>query len=145
MNEKMKCWEFFECNEYDCPVYKLQELKCWLIPGTHCRNEIQGKFLEKMEMCLECEPFKSNIDSHSWEETLIVVNDQFMEFRKMVDERDRELEGISMELALGLSEVFEALKEISSGDPSVRIPETAELELITKLKHIVNLTAENLA
>jgi PAS domain S-box-containing protein len=144
MKKKVKCWEILECNEKECPVYQAQELKCWLISGTHCRNEIQGKFLEKMEMCLACEPFKANIDIDSIEETLSVVNEQFIEFRSMVDERDRELEDTSMELALGLSEVFEALKEISSGDPEVRIPETSELPLIAKLKHIVNLTAENL-
>jgi len=145
MKEKIKCWEFFECNEKECPAYKLKEPKCWLIPGTHCRSEIQGKFLEKIEMCLECEPFKRNIDVESMEETLKVVNKQFVEFRKMVQERDAELEDTSMEMALGLSEVFEALKEISSGDPSVRMDETSELELIAKLKHMVNLSAENLA
>ncbi len=59
--------------------------------------------------------------------------------------RDRELEETSLELALGLSEVFEALKEISSGNPEVRIPEVSELELIAKLKHMVNLTAGDLA
>ncbi len=145
MEKKVKCWEFFECNETECPVYNSKELRCWLVSGTHCRDEIQGKFLEKIEMCLDCEPFKENIDISSLEETLKVVDEQFTEFRRMVDERDVELEGTSMELALGLSEVFEALKQISSGDPLVRIPETSELELITKLKHIVNLTAENLA
>ena len=145
MEKKVKCWEFFECNKEQCPAYKSKELGCWLVSGTHCRDEIQGKFLEKIEMCLDCEPFKKNVDIASLEETLKVVNEQFTEFRRMVDERDMELEGISMELALGLSEVFEALKQISSGDPLVRIPETSELELITKLKHMVNLTAENLA
>ncbi len=145
MGKKVKCWEFFECNETECPVYNSKELRCWLVSGTHCRDEIQGKFLEKIEMCLDCEPFKENIDISSLEETLKVVDEQFTEFRRMVDERDVELEGTSMELALGLSEVFEALKQISSGDPLVRIPETSELELITKLKHMVNLTAENLA
>jgi len=144
MKKKVKCWEVLQCNEKECPVYKAQELKCWLIPGTHCRNEIQGKFLEKIEMCLECEPFVANLDADSMEETLKLVNEQLTEFRAMVDERDRELEETSMELALGLSEVFEALKEISSGDPEVRIPETSDLELIAKLKHIVNLTGENL-
>jgi signal transduction histidine kinase len=98
-----------------------------------------------MEMCLECEPFIANMDTDSMEETLKVVDRQFTNFREMVNERDRELESTSMELALGLSEVFEALKEVSSGDPSVRIPETSELDLIAKLKHIVNMTAENQA
>jgi methyl-accepting chemotaxis protein len=144
MAEKTKCWDFFECGEKDCPVFKAKELNCWLVSGTHCRQEIQGKFLEKMEMCLECEAFKENIDVASMEDTLRVLNKQFTQFREMVEERDIELEGIGMEMALGLSEVFEALKEISSGDPSVRIPETSKLELISKLKNIVNKTAEDI-
>ena len=144
VTEKVKCWEYFQCDEKECPVFKSKELNCWLIPGTHCRNEIQGKFLEKVEMCLECEPFKANMDADSMEETLKVLDEQLTEFRRMVDERDRELESTSMELALGLSEVFEALKKISSGDPEVRIPEASQLELIAKLKHMVNRTAENL-
>ena len=144
MGKKVKCWEFFECDEKECPVYKSKELMCWLISGTHCRKEIQGRFLEKMEMCLECEPFRANIDVDSMHDTLTVLNEQFSTFREMVEERDRELEGISMEMALGLSEVFEALKEISAGDPSVRIPEISKLELIAKLKNIVNKTAEDI-
>ena len=145
MKSKMKCWEFFECDETECPVYISKDLRCWLVSDTHCRDEIQGKFLEKIEMCLACEPFKANVDISSLEDTLTVVHEQFVEFRGMVDERDRDLEGISMELALGLSEVFEALQKISSGDPSVKISEKSDLDLITKLKHMVNLTGENLA
>ncbi len=68
--------------------------------------------------------------------------------RKQVEEALRQSEekfrNLSTELDLGLSEVFKALKEISSGNPEVRIPETSEIELITELKHMVNLTAENL-
>jgi signal transduction histidine kinase len=145
MQKQVKCWEVLGCNDKACPVYKSKELDCWLVPGTHCHNEIQGKFLEKMEMCLQCEPFKKNMNHSSLEMTLKVVNKQFQDFRRLVDERDRELETISLELALGLSEVFEALKRISSGDPDVRTPESSQLELIAKLKEIVNRTAENLA
>jgi len=96
-------------------------------------------------MCLECRPFQANIDTRSIKQTLAAVNRQMAEFRHMVEERDRELEGTSMELALGLSEVFEVLKKIASGDSAARTPETSELDLIRKLKHMVNLTAENLA
>jgi len=96
-------------------------------------------------MCLECAPFQANVDTHSIHMTLKVVNKQLTEFRRMVEERDRELEGTSMELALGLSEVFEALKRIASGDSEARTPEASELDLVRKLKRMVNLTAENLA
>ncbi len=145
MKKKIKCWEFFECNEKECPVYRLRELKCWLISGTHCRQQIQGQFLEKMEMCLECEPFNANMDPDSMKATLKVVNGQFNAFRTRVEKRDRELQGMGLELAMGVSEVFVALRDISAGDPSVRIPTTSKLELISKLKDIVNLTAENIA
>jgi len=144
VKDRVTCWEYFQCDEAECPVYKSKEVMCWVVSGTHCRNEIQGRFLEKMEMCLECKPFKENIDVDSMEATLEVVNRQFTEYRGLVEQRDRTAQGIAMELALGLSEAFEALKRISSGDPLVRIAETSELELISKLKHIVNLTAENL-
>ena len=142
--EKLKCREFFKCKEKKCPVYKAEDLNCWLISGTHCRDEIQGKFLEKMEMCLNCKVFKMNMDVAAMKETIRVINRQFKEFGKIVEERDRELEGMSLELALSLSEVFEALKKISSGDPTVRISDTSNIELISKLKHIVNLTAEEI-
>ncbi len=144
MKKKVTCWELFECNEKECPVHGSQELQCWLASGTLCRKEIQGKFFEKIEMCLTCEVFEKNADVDSMKETLQVINQQLGQYRSMVEERDRDLRTTSMELALGLSEVFAALKDISSGDPSVRIPENSKLELITKLKHMVNLTAEEL-
>jgi len=142
--EKVKCWEVFKCKEKVCPAYKSHDLKCWLFSDTHCRNEIQGKFLEKIEMCLSCDVFKKNTDVASIKATLSVVNRQFKEFRKIIQARDKELENIGLEMALGLSEVFEALKKISSGDPTVRIPERSKVELISKLKHIVNITAEEI-
>ena len=144
MEKMVKCWEVFKCKKKECPVYKSKDLKCWLISGTHCRDEIQGKFLEKMEMCLDCEVFKANMDVDALRKTLKVTSNQFKEFRAIVKDRDKELEGIGLELAIGLSEVFDALKKISSGDPSVRISKASKVELITKLKHMVNITAENI-
>jgi PAS domain S-box-containing protein len=139
--DNTKCWEAFQCNKTQCPAYKSSDLKCWLFPGTHCRDEIQGKFLDKIEMCLDCEVLNANRDVSAMKATLKVINKQVKEFSRIIIERDKELEDMSMELALGLSEVFEALKKISSGDPTVRIPEASRVELIGKLKHIINLTA----
>lgn len=144
-SEKTQCWELLNCKETQCPVYILKDdLRCWLISGTHCRNEIQGKFLEKMEMCLSCKVFRSNMDIASMKKTMKVVFQQFKEYRQAIEGRDRELENMSMELALSLSEVFEALKKISSGDPTVRIDEKSTIELICKLKHMVNLTSREI-
>jgi PAS domain S-box-containing protein/putative nucleotidyltransferase with HDIG domain len=142
--KKIKCWELLKCNKTECPAYESKDLRCWLFSGTYCRDEIQGKTLEKMEICLGCDVFKANIDIPAMNVTCQVLNKQVSEFRLIVDERDREMENICMYLSIGLSEVFEALKKIASGDPSVRILESSEIELISKLKHLVNLTAEDI-
>jgi signal transduction histidine kinase/DNA-binding response OmpR family regulator len=51
---------------------------------------------------------------------------------------------LSKDLTIGLSDVFEALQKISSGEPSVKISETSKLELISELKRMVNMTAGNI-
>jgi PAS domain S-box-containing protein len=140
--DKLKCWEYFNCFEKACPVYQLREILCWLVSGTFCRKENQGKLLEKIELCLGCDVLKENMDMEAMEATLRSLTNQLKEFKGRVQERDTELEGVSMELALGLSEAFEALQKLASGDPFVRIDETSELELIRKLKRLVNRTAE---
>jgi len=75
--EKVKCWEVFKCKERVCPAYKSHDLKCWLFSDTHCRNEIQGKFLEKIEMCLGCDVFKKNTDVASIKATLSALAAMF--------------------------------------------------------------------
>ena len=50
-----------------------------------------------------------------------------------------------LEWALSLSEVIEALKKISSGDPTVRLEQTSADEMIAALKHMVNRTADEIA
>lgn len=141
---KVRCWELFTCNKKECPAYRSRNLKCWLFSGTCCRDEVQGKFIEKMDTCFDCRVFKANMDPSSVEKTIRLAGKQFKEFTRMLYEKDHEIEKISVELAVSLSEVFEALRKISSGDPTVRIPETSDVELIRKLKHMVNLTALNI-
>ena len=130
--------------EEKCPAYRSEKEHCWLVEGTRCRHEIQEDFLGKVDLCIECEVFAVNMDLAAMGASFKAISEQFVEARNALGARDRELENISLEMALGLSEVFEALKKISSGDPMVRIPEDSSLELISKLKELVNKTAENL-
>lgn len=141
---KTKCWEVFRCGEETCPAYKSRNLRCWLISGTCCRGEIQGKFLEKMEMCLDCTVYERNLDAAAMKTTCSVIRDQFRENKRLFEKNEKEMKHLSMELAISLCEVFEALRKIASGDPTVRIPEDSEIELISKLKHLVNLTASDI-
>ncbi len=73
------------------------------------------------------------------------VSDEFHMIKDELAKREKELEDSSLEMAVGLSEVFEALKKISSGDPFVKLDEKSNLDLIVKLKKLVNNTSSNLA
>jgi len=85
-----------------------------------------------MEMCLDCKPFKKNMDKRGMEETFRIINEQF--------KQSREMEITSMELALGLSENFEVLRKVANGDLTIRAPEKSENELLAKLGVVVNQT-----
>ncbi|MEW6584061.1 MAG: HD domain-containing phosphohydrolase [Nitrospirota bacterium] len=141
---RSKCSVILQCDDKKCPAYASEERRCWLISGTHCRNSIQGNFLDKIELCIGCDVFAVNLDIDSMKETLRIVDRQFKDFRTLVEARDKELEGVGLELAISLSEVFEALRKIASGDPSVRVSESSKIELIGMLKRIINVTAEEI-
>jgi len=140
----MKNRDVFNCREEKCPGFKGKDIQCWLCPETCHHDEEEGKGLSKLEICLGCKVFWANIDIPAMKDVAKNIKKQFGLLRKTVRERDKELESMSLELALSLSEVFEALKRISMGDPSVRIPESSKVELIKKLKQIVNMTARNI-
>ncbi|MCP3953722.1 MAG: response regulator [Desulfobacterales bacterium] len=141
MEEKIKCWEHQHCKKKRCPAYGSENLHCWLIEDTLCWNKDKDTLFDKLERCLECEVFNRNMDATCIQASCKAVATQFSAARASLETRDQELASISMEMAIGLSEVFEALKKIASGDPLVRIDEASDLELIVKLKQLVNKTA----
>ncbi|MCX5908282.1 MAG: cache domain-containing protein [Deltaproteobacteria bacterium] len=34
----VKCQDFFNCNKIECPAFQSDEYRCWLLPGTLCRE-----------------------------------------------------------------------------------------------------------
>lgn len=141
---KVKCWQVFRCGMKQCPAYRSRNLNCWLISGTCCRDALQGKFIDKLEMCIDCTVFKKNLDAAGLKKTYMIFSKQFREYRKMAAHGTQQLNEINREMESGMSEVFEALDRIAAGDPSVRISETSKIELIRILKHAVNTTARKI-
>ena len=139
-----RCWEHFGCNQKDCPVRMSNETPCWIVPALNCQGEFLESFPEKMRKCLACSYFRQIKTPEILEAMLIQLIDRHTETVKMAMEMNRDQEHTSAEMAIGLSEVFEALRKIASGDPFVRISEDSSLGLITHLKELVNITAKNM-
>lgn len=142
--KKVKCCDIFNCKIISCPAYNSKNLNCWIIPKTHCRTKRQLKHNDKMDACLNCKVFKTNADMTDMRKAINAARKQMNVLSSLYKVRDEELENMGMELAISLSETFEALKKISSGDPTVRISEASHIDLIEKLKHMVNLTAQEI-
>jgi diguanylate cyclase (GGDEF)-like protein/PAS domain S-box-containing protein len=143
MKKKLKCWEVFECQEKDCPAYKSKGFNCWLIAGNHCYKQIEGKFLEKLEICLECEVFRKNIDVASMKETIKTLSQQIKEHMAIAEKRDAELETVSLDMSIGLSKAFEMVKKLRMGDPTARLVVDTENELLVKLETELNQLADS--
>jgi len=60
-NVEVKCWEMKNCGEVNCPAYKNTCGRCWLIAGTMCGGEVQGKYALKYETCCECEVYRNAV------------------------------------------------------------------------------------
>lgn len=48
------CWTKHQCGNHECPAYKNDCGRCWLIAGTMCGGRVSGTFVEKYGSCLEC-------------------------------------------------------------------------------------------
>lgn len=144
-DSQIKCWEKFNCEKHECKLNKSDELYCWLVPDTCCRTEKNNEeAIDKIVHCFECDVFKCNVSSSDMNSTCELVSEKFKKFRHEISLQERERKNTLDELEDGLSQVFHALEKIAKGDPTVRIEESSNLELIKKLKHSVNETALNL-
>ena len=64
LQDGQQCWEFFGCFKVLCDAHGTENVDCWMVPQTHCRNYIFEDFFEKISTCLSCEYFKQKGDQH---------------------------------------------------------------------------------
>lgn len=57
----IRCWERKQCGQLGCPAYQNTCGRCWIIAGTLCGGEPQGKFAKKYQSCKECEIYQEVI------------------------------------------------------------------------------------
>ncbi len=88
----LRCWEYFNCKERECPAYQSKDFRCWLQSRTHCHDEIKGFWIEKMEVCLKCEVFAENFEEKDSLGTLALVSNQFKDYKQKVSEETKQLE-----------------------------------------------------
>lgn len=80
------CWRQLDCDKEDCPVYGREHTRCWLVAGTFCRGEVQGKFANKLKDCRLCEIYQQ-----AAADPVSEITENFNAMRYLLGEREEEL------------------------------------------------------
>jgi hypothetical protein len=82
MERRLNCWEYKNCghgpnesknNSKSCPTVFETKLDgvhngtkagraCWVVAGTYCNGEVQGKFAQKYGTCLNCDFYRKVLE-----------------------------------------------------------------------------------
>lgn len=101
------CWQELDCDKKDCPVYGKEHARCWLIAGTFCRGQVQGKFAKKLHDCRLCEVYKMATGDPVDE-----ITENFFAMDYLLSEREEQLKE-AYEAARARSEKLAGLVSLS--------------------------------
>ena len=58
------CWKCLSCSKVLCPAHGKPSIECWLIPKTHCADNVEDDFFQKISACITCSYFKKQGELH---------------------------------------------------------------------------------
>lgn len=101
------CWEVKNCDFSGCPAYGLHNVRCWLLAGTFCGGEVQGRFAQKLNACTECEVYTSTVR----QDPISEIRENFKSLMWEVHEREEQLAEANRQLReLAITDSLTGLK-----------------------------------
>ncbi|MBE3066651.1 MAG: diguanylate cyclase [Chloroflexi bacterium] len=88
------CWEVKGCDETECPVFGKQNMRCWLVAGTFCRGEVQGRFAQKLGNCAKCEVYLEAVEN----DPINQIGENFNSLMWVLREKEDMLTAANLEL-----------------------------------------------
>ncbi|MBI5871221.1 MAG: diguanylate cyclase [Actinobacteria bacterium] len=88
------CWQIKDCGETSCPAYGKEHVRCWLVAGTYCGGEVQGRFAQKLGGCSECEVYRYAVGQNPIDE----IGENFNSLMLAVREKEELLAAANEEL-----------------------------------------------
>ncbi len=64
LSQKQACWKYLSCSKVLCPAHGKLSIECWLIPKTHCADDVKDDFFQKISSCITCSYFKKKGELH---------------------------------------------------------------------------------
>lgn len=120
----VKCWEKMKCENPDCVAYGNTNLKCWEMPGTLCRGEVQADAINKLESCKNCVTYKVSQGDELGQmtrslsimvTTIGTLIKGISETAEVLSSSSQELTSASEETTASAESISERMEEMSSG------------------------------
>jgi diguanylate cyclase (GGDEF)-like protein len=92
-SDLLKCWEFKNCRETDCPSYDSLNLRCWQVSGTFCGGIVQGVFAKKFGDCRKCEVYK-----YAFKNKINNIGESFNNMMTLLQSKHAELKDLNNKL-----------------------------------------------
>ncbi|MCL6106751.1 MAG: diguanylate cyclase [Actinobacteria bacterium] len=116
------CWEVKNCGSTSCPAYGKEHIRCWLIAGTFCRGEVQGRFAQKLGNCTKCEIYQQTVGLNPINE----IGENFNSLMWALREKEDLLSDANAEL----QKQYDALQQLQK-----KTKEMADTDVLTGLKN----------
>lgn len=108
----IKCYEKRNCGKENCPCYGKPPMRCWLVKGTFCSQNIQKEEYSIME-CLSCQVFKE-----ACKDIYQQLGEQFNIMMHILEVKNRELKDSLNRLKETQSQIIHQEKMASIGQLS---------------------------
>jgi two-component system sensor histidine kinase/response regulator len=138
----LRCWESRNCGLTSCRSFgRTDNLRCWEVSGTLCKDKVQGTFATKLGDCRKCEVYRAaRPDSVSdFGESFNEMVMMLAERQQLVDASNRRLDEAAraaQELAHQASAATQAKSEfLANMSHEIRTPMTAILGYADLLLH----------
>lgn len=116
------CWKVKDCADEKCPLYGKHNVRCWLVSGTMCRGETQGRFAQKLCDCNDCEVYQLAVGDNPFNE----IGENFNSLMWAVREREDMLAEANAKLQSQYAELEVLHKQAR---------EMANTDMLTSLKN----------
>jgi diguanylate cyclase (GGDEF)-like protein len=92
-SDLVKCWEFKNCKQTDCPSHESSNLRCWQVSGTFCGGNVQGVFAKKFGDCRKCEVYK-----YAFKNKINNIGESFNNMMALLQSKHAELKELNEKL-----------------------------------------------
>jgi len=117
--ELIKCWEHFKCKQKSCPSYKSSDLCCWIQNNTYCHNSSHNMWLDKMDICINCDVLKTNIRTEQLQDLVKLTSRQFKNYKENISKEHKQFLDAQKELQnFKISSIY-LLKELNKNNINI--------------------------